>query len=80
MSSDSSSCQRDIDTIIHVALSWELQLNAEKCCVMCFAHKKSSFEILEIAQFGCYYVRGMGLPLVDSCKDLDCVPINFMCP
>ena len=33
---DLSSCQRDIDTIVHVALSWGLQLNAEKAeyCVL----------------------------------------------
>ena len=33
MSSDLSSCQRNIDTIIHVASSWGLQLNAQNCCV-----------------------------------------------
>ena len=70
MSSDSSSCQRDIDTIIHVALSWELQLNAEKCRVMRFArNKKFSIERIDIVQFGSYCICGVGLPFVDSCKD-----------
>ena len=70
MSSDLSSCQRDIDTKVHVTLSWGLQLNAEKCCGMRFARNKSFIERLCIAQFWSYYVRELGLPLVDSCKDL----------
>ena len=41
ISSDLSGCQRDIDTIVYVALSWGLHLNAEKCYVMRFAHNKS---------------------------------------
>ena len=32
--------------------------------------QKSSIERLDIAQFGSSYVRGVGLPFVDSCKDL----------
>ena len=36
---------------------------------MFFARKKSSIKELDIAQFGRYYVRGVGLPFVDSCKD-----------
>ena len=40
MSSDLSSCQRDIDTIVHVASSWELQLNAEKGA-LCILHVRS---------------------------------------
>ena len=39
MSSDLSSCQGDIDTIVHVALSWGLQPNAEEYSVMRFARK-----------------------------------------
>ena len=70
MSSDLSSCQRDIDTIIHFASSLGLQINTEKCCAMRFAHRKSSIERLDIAQLGSYYVRGVGLPFTDSCKDL----------
>ena len=34
VSSDLYSCQKDIDTIVHVASSWGLQLNAEKYCVV----------------------------------------------
>ena len=37
---------------------------------MRFAPKKSSIERLDIAQFRNYYVRGVGLQFVDSCKDL----------
>ena len=37
---------------------------------MSFTCKNSSTERLDIAQFGSYYVRGMGLPFVESCKDL----------
>ena len=47
-----------------------MQLNAEKYCVMPFACEKSSIERLDIAQFGCFYVRGAGLLFGDSCKDL----------
>ena len=61
MSSDLSSYQRDISAIVHVDSSWGLQLNADKCCVMRFARKKSSIKILGIAQFGKYYVRGVGV-------------------
>ena len=39
ISSDLSSCQRDIDTVVDVVSSWGLQLNAEKCCVKRFASK-----------------------------------------
>ena len=35
-----------------------------------FACKKFSMETLDIAQFGRYYVRGVGLPFVDSHWDL----------
>ena len=77
MSSDLSSCQGDIDTIVHVASYWGLQLNAEKCYVMRFARKKSSIERLDIAQFGSYYVHGVCLPFVDSCKDLG-ILVYFM--
>ena len=37
---------------------------------MHFARKKSSIEKLDIARFGSFYVRGVGLPFTDSCKDL----------
>ena len=37
---------------------------------MRFARKKSSIEILEIAQLEIYYVRGVGLPFADLYKDL----------
>ena len=37
---------------------------------MRFARKKSSIERLDIDQFGNYYVCGVGLQFVDSCKDL----------
>ena len=37
---------------------------------MRFIRKKSSIERLDIAQFGSYYVRGVSLPFIDSCKDL----------
>ena len=70
MSSDLFIYQRDIDTIVLVVSSWGLQHNAEKCSVMHFARKKFSIERVGIAQFGSYYVRGEGLPFVDSCKDL----------
>ena len=66
MSSDLPSCQRDVDSLFHVALSCELQLNAEKCCVMGFARKKSSINRWGIAQFGMYYIHGVGLPFVDG--------------
>ena len=67
MSSDLSSCQRDID-IIYNSCRFILGITTEKCCVMRFARKKSSIERLDITQFGSYYVRGMGLPFVDSCS------------
>ena len=35
-----------------------------------FARYKSSIEGLHVAQFGIYYVRGVGFPFVDSCNDL----------
>ena len=70
MSSNLSICQRDIDNIFHVASSWILQLNAEKCCVMRFALKKSHIGRLDKYQFESYYVLGVGLPFVDSWKDL----------
>ena len=60
ISSDLSSCQKDIDKIAYGASSCGLQFNAEKCCAMRFARKKSSVERLDIAQFGSYYVRGVG--------------------
>ena len=44
--------------------------DAEKCCVMCFARRKSSIERLDITQFGSYHIRGVGLPFVVSCKVL----------
>ena len=37
---------------------------------MHFARKKTSIEILDIAQFGSYCVREVGLQFVDSCKNL----------
>ena len=37
---------------------------------MRFTRKKSAIERLDITQFGSYYVRGVGLPFVDSWKDL----------
>ena len=40
MSSDLSSCQRNIHSIVHAASSSALQLNAEKCCARRFARKK----------------------------------------
>ena len=40
MSSDLSSCQRNIHAIVHAASSSALQLNAEKCCARRFARKK----------------------------------------
>ena len=70
ISSDLSSCQIDIDTVVHAASSRGLQLDAEKFCVMRFARKKSSIKILDITQFQSYYVRGMDLPFVYSRKDL----------
>ena len=36
MSSDLSSCERDIDTIVHLASPWGLQINDEKYCVTRF--------------------------------------------
>ena len=58
MSSDLSSCQRDIDTIVHVAS----QLNVEKSCVMRFLRKKSSIKRLDIAQKKIsHLIRGVGL-------------------
>ena len=48
MSSDLSSCGRDIDNIVHVASSWRLQLNAEKYFVMRFTRKKSAIKILNV--------------------------------
>ena len=70
MSFDLCRYQRDIDTVVHVASSWGLQLDAEKCCVMRFATKKSYIERLDIVQFRSYHVCEVGLPFVDSCKDL----------
>ena len=35
-----------------------------------FCTKQSSIEKIDIAQFGSYYVQGVGLPFVNSCKDL----------
>ena len=44
-----------------------MQLSAEKCCI------KKSYIKFDIAQFRSYYVRGVGSPFVDSCKDLDII-------
>ena len=41
MSSDLSSCQRDIDNLVHAASSWRLQFNAEKNAVLCVLHLRS---------------------------------------
>ena len=60
MSSDVSICQRDIYTILLVASSWGLQLSTEKSCV---SEKKSFIERLVIAQFGNYYVCGVGVKI-----------------
>ena len=72
MSSDFSSCLRDVDLILYFMLlhlgdsNLMLKLTATR-----FARKKSSIErLVDIAQFGSYYIRGVGLPFVDSCKDL----------
>ena len=64
MSSDVSSCQRDVDTIVHAASSRGLQLDAEKCCIMRFARNKYSIERLDMAQFESHYLREIGLPFV----------------
>ena len=48
---------------------------------MRFTCKKSSIESLYITQFGTYYVRGVGLPFVDSCEDFGILvdmELNFM--
>ena len=37
---------------------------------MRFTRKKSSIEKLDITYSGSYYVRGLGLQFIDSCKDL----------
>ena len=39
------------------------------------ARNKSSIERLDIAQFGIYYVCGVGFPSVDSCKDF-CILVD----
>ena len=69
-SDDTSVCTNKASSSVLLVMSWELQLNDEKCCVIRFAREKSAIERLDIAQFGSYYVRGVGLPFVDSCKEL----------
>ena len=54
--------------LIHI---WDCNLIMKNAALaMRFTRKKSSIERLDIAQFGSYYVRTVGLLFIDSCKDL----------
>ena len=53
--------------MLHPHLDCHLML---KNAALCFLNVNFSIERLDVAQLGSYYVRGVGLPFVDSCKNL----------
>ena len=65
---DFSSCQRDIDSVVAVAGSWGLRMNAEKCAVLRLIRGNS--QCLDFVPLGRYTVNGTVLNIVTSQRDL----------
>lgn len=63
-----ASCQRDIDNLYKVALSWGLSMNINKCVVVKF--QRRTVDLSGLPASGMYYLNGIPIPVKDSAMDL----------
>lgn len=65
---DLNACQSDINTLVHVAKSWGLKMNTDKCVLLRFTRKPIPWDT--IRHTGKYYLNDSPIPMKDSASDL----------
>ena len=63
-----SSCQRDIDELHRVAVSWGLNFNVSKCVTVRF--RRGGGDLSAVGSLSVYNMAGTDLSLVESSRDL----------